>query len=187
MFCLYICFMNRKCSPCYCITHRVRSLRWGCPPRKECGMSNIKFSNSSPRPFYERIIFVPLLSYYERTIWCWKMMKIFPLDQNTIWHFFILPPAHSVICSVLTSKAYHTISWINKSKTFIKSNWTMKKNHNHVWILAHFGKEIITLNHFSSIWGVRSEGPIRERKTDPNDDTLGREEIRLLENWRKHI
>ena len=53
--------MNKKCSRFYCITHRVRSLRWGCPPRKECGMSNIKFSNSSPHPFYERIIFVPPL------------------------------------------------------------------------------------------------------------------------------
>ena len=47
----------------------------GFPLRKECGMSNIKFSNLPPRPFMKGSFLSPN-SKYERTTWCWKRIKM---------------------------------------------------------------------------------------------------------------
>ena len=150
--------MNRKCSPCYCITHRVRSLRWGCPPRKECGMSNIKFSNSSPRPFYERIIFVPPLILR-------KDHLMLGNDENTPKNEIPFPwPGTWLSCHM------HTHS-IHTTKTQEKKNLgATTQSTRTLRILAHFGNgkwEFCfgqTWNHSPWIlWILISEWGVREQ------------------------
>ena len=58
-----------------CIGQRRGLAGRGFPLRKECGMSNIKFSNLPPRPFMKGSFLSPN-SKYERTTWCWKTIKI---------------------------------------------------------------------------------------------------------------
>ena len=167
--------MNKKCSRFYCITHRVRSLRWGCPPRKECGMSNIKFSNSSPHPFYERIIFVPPLILR-------KDHLMLGNDENTPKNEIPFPwPGTWLSCHM------HTHS-IHTTKTQEKKPWgnyTIHKN------IANFGSfwewemrilfwtnmESFSLNPLDPDFWVRSEGPIREETLPEAQRTQGIESI----------